>query len=93
MVFLDTLIALFFLCFSFSLILVVGSKKQLNTLFGFLLMLLSGMVLLSTTMLSSENVVLAILGLLSISIIFVFQIRDNLILSLEPEDVRSDNNG
>lgn len=93
MVFLDTLLALFFLCFSFGLVLIVGSKKQLNTILGFLIMVLSGTILLSQTQLSSENVILVILGLLIISILFAFQIRDNLILSLEPENKRSDNNG
>jgi hypothetical protein len=93
MVFLDTLFALFFLCFSFGLILIVGSKKQLNTLFGLLLMMISGIMLLSISQLSAENFIFVIFGLLAISIMFAFQIRDNLIISLEKENKRSDNNG
>ena len=93
MVFLDTIFALFFLCLSFGLLLIVGSKKQLNTLFGFLIVMLSGIILLSITQLSAENVFLVILGLIAISIMFAFLLRDSLILSLELDNIRSDNRG
>jgi hypothetical protein len=56
-------------------------------------MILGGVILLSSSELSAENVVFAFLGLLIISIIFMFQFRDNLVNSFEVEDSRSDNNG
>ena len=61
--------------------------------FGLLLMFLSGVILLSQTQLSAENFILIILGLLAISIMFTFQIRDNLIVNLEQENLRSDKDG
>lgn len=93
MVFLNSLIALFFLCLCFSLLIIISSKKNVNILFGFLLMVLSGIVLLSFSELSAENVVFVIFGLLAISIMFAFQFRDHLIVSIESEDSGSDNNG
>ncbi|NPD87835.1 MAG: hypothetical protein HGN29_03880 [Asgard group archaeon] len=56
-------------------------------------MVLSGIVLLSFSELSAENVVFVIFGLLAISIMFAFQFRDHLIVSIESEDSGSDNNG
>jgi hypothetical protein len=57
------------------------------------MMIFSGIVLLSFSELSAENVIIIILGLLVISIMFAFQFRDQLIVSFESEDSGSDNNG
>lgn len=93
MVFLNSLIALFFLCLSFSFLIIIRTKKNVNMLFGFLLMVFSGIVLLSFSELSAENVIFVILGLLVISIMFAFQFRDQLNVSIESENTGSDNNG
>ncbi len=93
MVFLNSLIALFFLCLCFSLLIIISTKKNVNILFGFLMMVLSGIFLLSFSELSAENVIFVILGLLVISIMFAFQFRDKLIVSIESEDSGSDSNG
>ncbi|MCG3225717.1 MAG: hypothetical protein H7645_02270 [Candidatus Heimdallarchaeota archaeon] len=57
------------------------------------MMVLSGIFLLSFSELSAENVIFVILGLLVISIMFAFQFRDKLIVSIESEDSGSDSNG
>ncbi len=93
MVFLNSLIALFFLCLCFSLLIIISTKKNVNILFGFLMMVLSGIFLLSFSELSAENVIFVILGLLVISIMFAFQFRDKLIVSIESEDSGSDSIG
>ena len=79
------------MCFSFLII--ISTKKNINILFGFLMMVFSGIILLSFSELSAENVIFVILGLLVISIMFAFQFRDQLIISIESEDSGSDNNG
>ena len=72
---------------------IISTKKNINILFGFLMMVFSGIILLSFSELSAENVIFVILGLLVISIMFAFQFRDQLIISIESEDSGSDNNG
>ena len=93
MVLLNSLIALFFLCLCFSFLIFISSKKNVIILLGLLILALSGIVLLSFSELSAENVIFVILGLLAISIMFAFQFRDQLIVSIESEDSGSDNNG
>ena len=93
MVFLDDLVALFFLCLCFGLFIILSSKKNINIIFGYLVIVLSSSVLLSISKLSAENLILAVFGLLLIFIMFAFQFKDQLMILIDTEESRSEDNG
>ncbi len=92
MVFLNYLIALAFLCFSFGMLLILISRSNLYTVLGNLFLILAGILILSQMTLSSETVVFFILGLIFILISFFFSFRDQVYLSTINKSERRESN-
>lgn len=96
MVFLNYLMALSFLSFSFGILLILISKKDLWQFFGKLFLLFASFLILSSYVTSIEKTIdtiaFFILGLIFISVLFFFYYRDSLYInSLNKLDSRESN--
>lgn len=83
-------IAIAFIGFVLGISLLLFFKVYFRSIFGFLLIFLSGMLIISSVGFSAENFILMILGLIGFSIVFIFVFRDQLILSIKKEGMKDD---
>jgi len=83
MVFLDNIIALFFLSLALGIFILLISKKNNLRVFSFLSIFMSGIFLISTSELTAENITFIALGLRAFLLILTFQMRDSLVFSLQ----------
>jgi hypothetical protein len=65
-------------------------KTNFRIIFGFLLIFLSGIIIISSINFTAESFILVILGLVAFSIIFIFVFRDQLVFSLKKEGMTDD---
>ena len=92
MVYLNYIIALFLGCLSLGLLIVLFSKNRVIMGFGYSFLVLSGIILISSIILTSDAVLFVILGFLIISVILFFTFRDYLESNNEKDQERSENN-
>ncbi|MFW9853090.1 MAG: hypothetical protein ACFFDS_09110 [Candidatus Thorarchaeota archaeon] len=90
MVFLNYVITISFICFVLGISLMLFLKTNFRIIFGFLLIFLSGIIIISSVNFTAESFILVILGLVAFSIIFIFVFRDQLIFSLKKEGMTDD---
>jgi len=88
MVFLSYLIALSLICFCLGLLLLIFSKSKLQMNMSFIFLFLSGIFLISSSILSADTVLFFLLGLVTITIILAFHFRDQLLSNIHVEATR-----
>lgn len=88
MVFLSYLIALSLICFCLGLLLLMFSKSILQMNMSFIFLFLSGIFLISSSIMSTDIVLFFLLGLVTITIILAFHFRDQLLSNIHVEVTR-----
>jgi len=88
MVFLSYLIALSLICFCLGLLLLMFSKSILQMNMSFIFLFLSGIFLISSSIMSTDIVLFFLLGLVTITIILAFHFRDQLLSNIHVEATR-----
>jgi len=78
MVYMIALVALFFVCFSFGFLILFFSKTRVIMIFGLFFIIVSGIILISASLITAETVLFLILGLYLLSLIILFSFRDEL---------------
>ena len=78
MVFISYLIALSLICFCLGLLILMFAKSKLQMTMSFLFLFLSGILLVSGSIIDSNIVIFMLLGLVTATIIIVFHFRDHL---------------
>ncbi|MCE7742349.1 MAG: hypothetical protein GOP50_07790 [Candidatus Heimdallarchaeota archaeon] len=90
MVYLSYIIALFLVCFGLGFLILLFTKSRNIMVFGFFFLIISGVILISGTVLTTDAILFLILGLYAISLILLFVFRDELKIKLTVEKQRSD---
>ena len=90
MVFMSYLIALSLICFCLGLLLIMFAKSKLQLTMSFLFLFLSGILLVSGSILTSDSVIFLLLGLVTATIIMIFHFRDHLFSEATVKIVRED---
>ncbi len=92
MVYLSYLVATALVCIGLGFLLLLFSKSKMMMVFGFLFLIFSGLLLVSSISLNSNTILYFILGFFAISLILIFMFRDELKMNLLEKDNRSEEN-
>ena len=90
MVFLSYLIALSLICLCLGLLILMFAQSKLQMTMSFLFLFLSGILLVSGSIMDSNIVIFMLLGLVTATIIIIFHFRDQLTSEKEMKVVRRD---
>ena len=92
MVYINYIYALFLGCLSLSFLILLFSRNRVIMGFGYLFLVLSGIILVSSIILTSDTILYVILGFLIIAMILFFNFRDYLETTISKDQDRSENN-
>ena len=92
MVYLSYLVATALVCLGLGFLLLLFSKTKMTMVFGFVFLIFSGLLLVSSISLTSNTILYFILGFFGISLILIFVFRDELRMKHLKEENRSEEN-
>lgn len=78
MVFVSYIVALFLVCLSLGFLCLFFSKTKMIEMFGYFFLVFSGIILISSSVITSDTILFIILGLYILSLVLLFTFRDEL---------------